>query len=71
MPNPSGKQTKSSSKTYSDGTSNSNLPREPEIVSGWQYHTYMKSEYGMRRYQYLGKNEDGEPEFLDFGPQGK
>ena len=39
---------------------------EPQIVSGWHYHQYSG---GDRRYSYIGKDEDGTPEFVDYGPK--
>jgi hypothetical protein len=43
-------------------------PREPTIVTGHQYHMYSQGSGG-DRYAYIGKNEDREPEFLDYGPK--
>lgn len=40
---------------------------DPSIVSGWEYHTYSQNS---DRYVYIGKDEDGTPEFLDYGPKG-
>jgi len=39
-------------------------PPEPNVVTGWQYH-----QYDSERYVYIGKDEDGEPQFLDNGPK--
>ena len=47
---------------------NSSSDREPEIVSGWQYHQYAQG--SPDRYVYIGKDDDGTPEFLDYGPKG-
>lgn len=42
---------------------------QPDIVTGWEYHTYARGSSG-DRYIYIGKDEDtGEPEFLDYGPK--
>ncbi len=72
MPGTSGNQSSSTSKSSSgNGSSNATSGRDPQLVSGWQYHTYMRDDYGKQRYQYLGKNEGGEPEFIDFGPKKK
>ncbi|GFH43945.1 hypothetical protein CTEN210_00419 [Chaetoceros tenuissimus] len=42
---------------------------EPQVVSGWQYHMYSQGSGG-DRYAYIGKDESGEPEFIDYGPKG-
>ena len=42
---------------------------EPQIVTGHQYHMYSQGSGG-DRYVYIGKDDDGEPEFLDYGPKG-
>ena len=60
------------SKKGSSGGSNNQggvqQQQQPTIVSGWQYHQYAQNS---NRYAYIGKDEDtGEPEFLDYGPQG-
>lgn len=54
--------------TGNTGNSSSSAPEppEPQIVSGWQYHQYAQSQPD--RYVYIGK-DDGEPEFLDYGPK--
>ena len=39
---------------------------EPTIISGYEHLVYA---HQSDRYQYLGKNEDGEPEWLDYGPK--
>jgi hypothetical protein len=45
---------------------------EPSLVSGWEYHGYSNSDtQGGDRYVYVGKDDDGTPEFLDYGPQSK
>ena len=51
----------------SGGTDSTAPPPQPSIVSGWQYHQYAQS--SPNRYVYIGKDEDGEPEFLDYGPK--
>jgi hypothetical protein len=51
----------------SSGNQTAPTERPPEIVTGWQYHTYAQNS---NRYMYIGKDDDGEPEFLDYGPQG-
>ena len=44
---------------------------EPQIVTGWQYHTYSNGTAGdSSRYAYIGKDESGTPEFVDWGPKG-
>lgn len=62
----------SSTKNYGGGSSSSSSSstpaREPEIVSGWEYHTYSRGDPD--RYAYIGKDEDGQPEFLDYGRKG-
>mmetsp|Transcript_19711 Transcript_19711/g.48439 ORF Transcript_19711/g.48439 Transcript_19711/m.48439 type:complete len:87 (+) Transcript_19711:135-395(+) len=40
---------------------------QPTIVTGWEYHNYAR---GSDRYVYIGKDDYGEPEFLDYGPKG-
>lgn len=44
----------------------STVEQEPTIVEGWQYH-----QYGGDRYAYIGKNDDGVPEFVDYGRKTK
>lgn len=39
---------------------------QPSIVTGWEYHEYAQKS---NRYAYIGKDETGEPEFVDYGPQ--
>lgn len=60
---------KSSSGGGKSGSSGGGGYSEPQIVTGWQYHTYSQGSGG-DRYTYIGKDEDGEPEFLDYGPKG-
>ena len=44
---------------------------DPHIVSGHQYHTYSNGTRGdSSRYVYIGKDDDGTPEFLDYGRKG-
>lgn len=41
--------------------------KPPEIVQGWEYHTYARNS---DRYVYIGKDDStGEPEFIDYGPK--
>ncbi len=40
---------------------------EPEIVEGWEYTNFADDD---ERYQYNGRDSDGEPEYVDFGPKG-
>eukprot|EP00557_Chaetoceros_sp_GSL56_P001427 CAMPEP_0176498074 /NCGR_PEP_ID=MMETSP0200_2-20121128/12105_1 /TAXON_ID=947934 /ORGANISM="Chaetoceros sp., Strain GSL56" /LENGTH=69 /DNA_ID=CAMNT_0017896213 /DNA_START=80 /DNA_END=289 /DNA_ORIENTATION=+ len=41
--------------------------KQPEIVQGWEYHTYARRS---DRYVYIGKDDStGEPEFIDYGPK--
>lgn len=49
------------------GSSSKNEDKPPEVVSGWHYHQYAQS--SPDRYVYIGKDDDGEPEFLDYGPK--
>lgn len=42
---------------------------QPEIVSGWEYHMYEQRGYG--RYAYIGKDESGTPEFVDWGKKSE
>ena len=51
----------------SGGRTSTAAPPEPTIVSGWEYHRYAQS--SPDRYVYIGKDEDGEPEFMDYGPK--
>lgn len=45
---------------------------EPSVVSGWEYHNYSNSSSkGGDRYVYIGKDDDGTPEFIDYGPKKK
>jgi hypothetical protein len=37
-----------------------------KIVSGWEYHNYAQNS---DRYAYIGKDENGIPEFVDYGPK--
>lgn len=55
------------SKSGNQQSKQSSEERPPEIVTGWHYHQYAQNS---NRYVYIGKDEDGEPEFLDYGPQG-
>lgn len=48
------------------GGSSSNDSREPTIVSGHEFHTYAQNS---DRYTYIGKGDDGTPEFIDYGPK--
>ena len=44
---------------------------EPQIVTGWQYHTYSNGTAGdSSRYAYIGKDDNGTPEFVDWGRKG-
>mmetsp|Transcript_8246 Transcript_8246/g.14950 ORF Transcript_8246/g.14950 Transcript_8246/m.14950 type:complete len:120 (+) Transcript_8246:32-391(+) len=38
------------------------------VVSGWEYHNYSENS---DRYTYIGKGEDGIPEFVDYGPKSR
>lgn len=42
---------------------------EPTVVTGWHYHDDPDTlgRGGSDRYVYIGKNDDGEPEFIDYG----
>lgn len=65
--------TASSQNTNSGSNNNNGYERQnatqPDIVTGWEYHTYSRGSSG-DRYVYIGKDEDtGEPEFLDYGPK--
>lgn len=54
-------------KPSSAGGGGSSRNSEPTVVSGHQYHMYSQ---GSDRYAYIGKDDDGTPEFLDYGPKG-
>ncbi|GAX20491.1 hypothetical protein FisN_24Hu259 [Fistulifera solaris] len=41
----------------------------PQVVSGHQYHQYSQGNYGSERYSYIGKDDSGTPEFVDYGPK--
>jgi hypothetical protein len=41
---------------------------EPALVTGWEYHTFSRGQPD--RYVYVGKGDDGQPEFLDYGAKG-
>ena len=62
----SGKGSKSGKGNNSSGRTSDAEP-EPTIVSGWEYHMYAQK--SPDRYVYIGKGDDGEPEFLDYGPK--
>ena len=49
------------------GSSGQSRNAQPTLVTGYQYHQYAQNS---DRYVYIGKDEDGEPEFLDYGPKG-
>ena len=51
----------------SSGANSQQHQQEPTIVSGYQYHMYAQNS---DRYAYIGKDEDGEPEFIDYGSKG-
>lgn len=55
--------------TSSGGSSGSSSTPEVSIVSGYQYHTYSQGSGG-DRYAYIGKDDSGTPEFIDYGPKG-
>jgi hypothetical protein len=58
---------KSSSSSGGGGSSSSSgSSSEPTVVSGHQYHNYSSQ----NRYAYIGKDDDGTPEFLDHGRKG-
>jgi hypothetical protein len=68
----SGKGTSSGSSSGGSGhtsSSSSGAGSAPQIVSGYQYHTYSRGSGG-DRYAYIGKGDDGTPEFVDYGPKG-
>jgi hypothetical protein len=41
---------------------------EPTLVTGWEYHTWSRGQ--PNRYAYVGKGDNGQPEFLDYGAKG-
>ncbi len=42
--------------------------QQPTLVTGWEYHTWSRGQPG--RYVYVGKCDNGQPEFLDYGAKG-
>ena len=68
----SGSGGKDASTSKSSSSSKQSTWREnesnPDIVTGWEYHTYARND---DRYQYIGKDDSGEPEFLDYGRKAK
>ena len=62
-----GQATQSSSTTSSSSSGGSS---QPTVVSGHEYHTYSQSSYGAERYSYIGKDDNGTPEFIDYGRKG-
>jgi hypothetical protein len=67
----SGKGKSSGSSSGGSGqasSSSSGASWEPQIVSGYEYHTYSRGSGG-DRYVYIGKDDDGTPEFVDYGPK--
>ena len=63
-----GKSSSGSNNSGQSGNSSSGTS-EPQVVSGCQYHMYSQGSGG-DRYAYIGKDESGEPEFIDYGPKG-
>jgi len=45
---------------------------EPTLIKGWEHSTYAHAttDYAANRYSYIGKDEDGEPMWLDYGAKG-
>lgn len=45
----------------------------PQIITGWEHSVYANngSSYSQERYAYIGKDENGEPEWLDYGRKQK
>jgi hypothetical protein len=44
---------------------------EPTVVTGHQYHHYENgTRGGGSRYAYIGKDDSGTPQFLDYGRKG-
>lgn len=42
----------------------------PQIVEGYRFHGYSGGTRGdSSRYAYIGKNDSGVPEFIDYGPK--
>ena len=39
----------------------------PKMICGWEHSNYAHKDTD--RYQYMGKDDSGEPEWLDFGPK--
>lgn len=58
-----------SGKSGSGSTNATTSAPEPTVVSGWHYHQYARG--SPDRYVYIGKDDDGEPEFLDYGPKSR
>ena len=48
------------------GGGGSSNQSQPTVVSGWEYHMYAQNS---DRYVYIGKDDDGTPEFIDYGPK--
>ncbi|KAJ3070837.1 hypothetical protein HDU98_006178 [Podochytrium sp. JEL0797] len=43
----------------------SSSEHEPTIISGWEHSTYAHRD--TERFAYIGKDDDGEPEWVDYG----
>ncbi len=61
----------SSGRGGSSGGSSSSQP-QPTVISGWEHSTYANANtnYARERYAYIGKDDSGEPEWLDYGAKG-
>mmetsp|Transcript_597 Transcript_597/g.652 ORF Transcript_597/g.652 Transcript_597/m.652 type:complete len:93 (+) Transcript_597:195-473(+) len=66
----SGSSKSSSSQSRGNNGSNTSTgyaaSSEPAVVSGHEYHRYSNE----GRYAYIGKDDSGTPEFLDYGRKG-
>ena len=62
----SGSGNKSGGSRGGGGSSGKSRNAQPTIVTGYQYHMYAQNS---DRYVYIGKDDDGTPEFIDYGPK--
>ena len=73
---PRGSGSKSSSSGGGNSSGGGAAPAAPapqiQIVSGWEYHGYSNGTSGdSSRYAYVGKDDGGTPEFIDYGRNRK
>ena len=66
----SGKGTSGNATSKSGNAPSNNCGEYPKLVTGHEYHMYSRNKSGAERYVYVGKDDNREPEFIDYGPKG-